>query len=348
MKAWQLGPQGFGLHNLRLVDIEAQRPGPGQVLVRIHAVSLNYRDWLMVQGLYNPRQKLPLVPCSDGAGVVVAVGEGVVRWKPGDRVCAIFAQGWLCGPVTREKVSGTLGGPLDGMLRELAVFAENGLVGVPSHLSDAEAACLPCAGVTAWNAIVEQGGVKAGDIVLVQGTGGVSIFASQFAQMHGARVIVTSSSDDKLAIAVGELGVWQGINYVSTRDWEKRVRELAGGVGVDHVIEVGGAGTLARSLKAVRMGGTISVIGQLSGNTTEISLIPILMQNVRLQGVLVGSRETFENMNRAIAATGMRPVIDGRKRFLFETEVPEAFEVLSRGGHIGKVVVEVFSPSDQA
>jgi NADPH:quinone reductase-like Zn-dependent oxidoreductase len=340
MKAWQLGSQGFGLENLRLVELADPSPGPGQVLVRIRAISLNYRDWLMVQGKYNPRQRLPLVPCSDGSGEVVALGDGVSRWKVGDRVCPIFAQGWVSGPVTREKVSGTLGGPLDGTLRELGVFPETGLVNVPPHLDYAEAACLPCAGVTAWNAIVEQGGVKAGDTVLVQGTGGVSLFALQFARMHGARVIVTSSSDEKLAFVARELGAWECINYASTPDWEKRVRESTGGTGVDHIVEVGGAGTLAKSLKAIRMGGTISVIGQLSGNTTEISLIPILMQNVRLQGVLVGSRETFENLNRAIATTGLRPVVDGRQRFAFESDVPEAFEVLSRGGHVGKIVVE--------
>ncbi len=336
MRAWEI--QQFGLDGLRLSEREQPAPGPGQVLVRIHAASLNFRDVLMVQGRYNPRQKLPLVPCSDGAGEVVEIGEGVTQWRPGDRVCGIFAQGWQCGRVSREKAATTLGGPLDGMLREYAVLHESGLVAIPQHLDYAQAACLPCAGVTAWNAIVEQGQVKAGDVVLVQGTGGVSLFAMQFALLHGARVIVTSSSDEKLA-AARALGAWECINYKSTPDWEKRARELTGGLGADHIVEVGGAGTLARSLKAIRMGGAISIIGQLTGNVTEVNLIPILMQNVRLQGVMVGSRETFENMNRAIEANKLRPVIDAR-RFAFE-DAKSAFELMRHGGHFGKIVVEI-------
>jgi NADPH:quinone reductase-like Zn-dependent oxidoreductase len=222
------------------------------------------------------------------------------------------------------------------MLREIAVFRESGLVAIPDHLGYREAACLPCAGVTAWNAIVEQGQVKAGDTVLVQGTGGVSLFALQFAQLQGARVIATSSSDQKLRAAT-ELGAHETINYREVPDWEKRARELTGGAGVDHIIEVGGAGTLARSLKAIRMGGTVSIIGQLTGNTTEISLIPILMQNVRLQGVIVGNRETFINMNRAIALHKLRPAIDHRT-FQFH-DAPEAFAHMRDGAHYGKVVI---------
>ena len=331
MKAWEI-PR-FG--ELQLAERpDPEPPGPGQALVRIHAVSLNYRDWLTVQGLYNPRQRLPLIPCSDGAGEVVATGAGVTRVKPGDRVCANFAQSWISGRLTREKVAATLGGPSDGMLRESAVFDAEGLVKVPGHLGYRQAACLPCAGVTAWNAIVEQGRIKAGDTVLVQGTGGVSTFAMQFARMHGARVIVLSSSDAKLALA----GASEGINYTHMLDWDKRVRELTGGVGVDHIVEVGGAGTLARSLKAIRMGGTISIIGQLSGNSTELNLIPILMQNIRLQGVIVGSRETFEAMNRAISVNLLKPVMDSQEFGM--AEVREAFERLSTGSHVGKITIQ--------
>ena len=331
MRAWQM--EQFGLDGLKLVDRpDPAPPGPGRALVRIHAVSLNYRDWLTVQGLYNPRQKLPLIPCSDGAGEVIAVGEGVMRVKPGDRVCAIFAQGWHSGRISREKLT-TLGGPLDGMLCDLAVFDAEGLVPFPEHLSYQEAACLPCAGVTAWNAIVEQGRVQAGDTVVVQGTGGVSTFAMQFAKLQGARVIVLSSSDTKLAA----VGASEGINYRTIPDWDKRVRELTGGVGADHIVEVGGAGTLARSLKAARMGGTISVIGQLSGNSAEINLIPILMHNIRLQGVMVGSRETFESMNRAIATNKLRPILD-TKELTFK-EAKAGFEHLSTGGHVGKITL---------
>lgn len=331
MRAWEL--RQFGLDGLGLADRPDLAPGPGQVLVRIRAASLNYRDWLMVQGKYNPRQKLPLIPCSDGAGEVIVTGPGVTKLKPGDRVMGCFSQGWLSGTPTRDKISHSLGGPVDGMLTELAVFPEDGVARTPEHLSDAEAASLPCAATTAWNALVEQGRIKAGDVVLVQGTGGVSIFALQFAKLAGARVIVTSSSDAKLNRAHA-LGADDTINYRSEPEWAKRARELTGGNGVDHVVEVGGAGTLAQSMKAVRIGGTISVIGVLAGNASELNVIPILMQNLRLQGVMVGSKEIFENMNRAIVLNKLKPVID--RIFAFE-EAPAAFEYLASGAHFGKV-----------
>jgi len=333
MRAWEI--RQFGLDGLALSDRPDPVAGPGQILVRVRAASLNYRDWLMVQGKYNPRQKLPLIPCSDGAGEVIAVGSGVTKWKTGDRVMGCFSQGWIGGPPTRDKISRALGGPLDGMLTELAVFPEDGLTRTPAHLTDAEAATLPCAATTAWNALVEQGQIKAGDIVLVQGTGGVSLFALQFAKLAGARVIVTSSSDAKLerarALAADAL-----INYKSEADWSKKARELTGGIGVDHIVEVGGAGTLAQSLKAVRVGGTVSIIGVLAGTASELNVIPILMQNLRLQGVIVGSKEVFENMNRAIAQNLLKPVVD--RTFPFE-EAPTAFEHLASGTHFGKVCV---------
>jgi NADPH:quinone reductase-like Zn-dependent oxidoreductase len=339
MKAWRI--HGFGLPGdggLSLDEIpDPDPPGPGQALVRIHAVSLNYRDLLMAQGLYNPRQKLPLVPCSDGAGEVIATGGGVTRVQPGDRVCAAFAQGWRGGRLTSEKVAmTTLGGPLDGMLREYAVFDAEGLVRIPDHLDYRQASALPCAAVTAWNAIVEQGQVKAGDTVVAQGTGGVSLFAMQFARMHGARVIVLSSSDAKLEAAGAGA---DGVNYTATPDWDKRVRDMTGGVGADHLIEVGGAGTLARSLKAVRMGGTISVIGQLTGNATELNLIPVLMRNIRLQGVLVGSREMFESMNQAISWNRLTPVLDAKVFDMHETL--KALEHLRTARHVGKITIQV-------
>ncbi len=331
MRAWEL--RQFGLAGLTLADRPDPIAGPGQVLIRVHAASLNYRDWLMVQGKYNPRQKLPLIPCSDGAGEIVAVGEGVTKWKTGDRVMGCFSQGWLGGAPTRDKIGRALGGPVDGMLTELAAFPEDGVACTPEHLSDAEAASLPCAATTAWNALVEQGRIKAGDVVLVQGTGGVSIFALQFAKLMGARAIVTSSSDAKLDRA-RSLGADETINYKTDADWAKRARELTGGIGVDHVVEVGGAGTLGQSLKAVCVGGTISVIGVLAGNASEVNVIPILMQNVRLQGVIVGSKETFESMNRAIAQNKMKPAID---RIFALDEAPAAFEYLACGAHFGKV-----------
>ena len=327
----------FGLDNLVLADRPDPRPGPGQVLVRLRAASINYRDLLTVEGKYNPKQKLPLIPCSDGAGEVVEAGEGVTRVQPGERVCTVFAQKWISGRPTRERLRSTLGGPLDGTLAELAVFDEEGLVKTPDHLSDEEAATLPCAAVTAWTALVAEGGVTAGDTVLVQGTGGVSLFALQIAKMLGARVIATSSQDEKLE-RVRQMGADGLINYREVPDWGKRAKELTGGTGVDHVVEVGGAGTLAQSLQALRFGGTVSLIGNLAGTKAEILLTHVFMQNIRIHGILVGPRESFEALNRAVALHGMRPVVD--RVFPLE-EARAAMEHMAAGGHFGKIVVRV-------
>lgn len=327
----------FGLENLALVERPDPRPGPGQALVRLRAASLNFRDLLTVEGKYNPKQKLPLIPCSDGAGEVVEVGEGVTRVKAGDRVCTVFAQKWLAGRPTRERLRSTLGGPLDGTLAELAVFDQEGLVRTPDVLTDEEAATLPCAAVTAWSALVTEGNLTAGDTVLVQGTGGVSLFALQLAKILGARVIATSSSDEKLA-RVRAMGADETINYDELPLWGARARELTGGNGVDHVVEVGGAGTLQQSLQATRFGGTISLIGNLAGTKTELLLTHVFMQKIRLQGILVGDRESFEAMNRAIAQNGLKPVIDCV--FPLE-EAPAAFAHMAAGGHFGKIVVQI-------
>jgi NADPH:quinone reductase-like Zn-dependent oxidoreductase len=336
MKAYEI-QGGFGIDNLKITKRPEPAPGPGQVCVRVRACSLNYRDYMTVTGAYNPRQRLPLVPCSDGAGEVAAVGEGATRFKPGDRVMGIFAQAWLAGEPTPEVRKTTLGGPLDGMLAEGIVLHESGLVPVPRHLSFEEAACLPCAGVTAWNALFEERSVKPGDTVLLQGTGGVSIFALQFAKAAGARVIITSSSDEKLKRAK-ELGAWETVNYTATPEWDKRVLELTDGEGADHVVEVGGAGTLERSLKAARIGGSVSVIGVLSGAKAEVAVTWILMKGVRLRGVFVGSRATFEAMNRAVTLHEIQPVVD--RVFPFE-KAPDAFRLMQQGGHFGKIVVKV-------
>jgi NADPH:quinone reductase-like Zn-dependent oxidoreductase len=333
MRAWEL--RHFTLDGLQLGERPDPDPGPGEAVVQVRAVSLNYRDWLMILGDYNPRQPLPLVPCSDGAGEVVAVGPGVTGVKPGDRVMGAFSQTWIGGPPTREKLRGTLGGPLDGMLAERVTLRAEGLVHVPAYLSDLEAATLPCSAVTAWHALIEETPLAAGDTVLVQGTGGVSISALQIALLHGARVIVTSSSDDKLARA-RTLGAWQTVNYVTTPEWDKAARALTGGAGVDHVIDVGGAGTLARSLRAVRVGGTVSIIGVLAGKTADVLTTLILMQNLRLQGILVGSREMFARMARAFEHHGVRPVVD--RVFPFE-EARDAFRYLASGQHFGKIVI---------
>jgi len=336
MKVFEI-QKTFGLDSLVLAERRDPVPGPRQVLLRVRAVSLNYRDLLVVKGSYYPKQPLPLIPLSDALGDVLGIGDGVTRVKVGDRVSPIFCQKWLAGPASRAKLLSALGGPLDGTLAEQMIVDEEGLVKVPDHLSDEEAATLPCAAVTAWSALVEQGGLRAGDTLLTLGTGGVSIFALQIAKRLGARVIVTSSSDAKLERAKS-LGADEIVNYQATPDWDRKVKELTGGVGADHVLEVGGGGTFAKSVRAVRVAGQISLIGVLSGNTTEVNLAPILMQNIRVQGVIVGSRETFEGLNRAVGLHRLRPVVD--RVFPF-AEARQAFEHMAGQGHFGKIVLRV-------
>jgi len=325
-----------GIDSLMLTEREAPKAGPGQVLIRVHAVSLNYRDLLIAQGRYPRGLKLPLIPMSDGAGEVVETGAGVTRVKRGDRVAGIFMQNWLCGEVSATAARGALGGSLDGMLAEYVVLSQEGVVHIPSHLSYEEAAALPCAAVTAWNALTSWM-LKPGISVLAQGTGGVSIFALQFAKVTGARVIVTSSSDEKLKKAEG-LGASALINYSLTPDWDQKAIELTNGVGIDHIVEVGGWGTLARSMNAVRVGGRISLIGLLTGAEGAVNPMPILGKQIQLQGIFVGSRDMFESMNRAIAVHQLRPVID--RVFEFR-EAREALRYLESGSHFGKVVIRV-------
>ncbi len=307
MKAYEA--RQFGIDNLAPVERDEPQATAGEVVVKFHAASLNYRDLMFVKGTYNPRAKLPAVPFSDGAGEVVATGEGVTKWKVGDRVCPIFVQSWLEGPPSTQKNRSSLGaGDMDGVLREYGAFSEEGLVKIPEHLSFEEAATLPCAAVTAWNALVISGGLKAGETVLALGTGGVSIFALQLAKMHGARVFITSSSDEKLERA-RELGADETINYKKSPDWDKEVLSLTKKTGVDHVIEVGGAGTLSKSLASVRVGGQVDLIGVLASGG-DFNPLSVLMKGVRLQGIFVGSRRMFEDMNRAIEANHLRPVIE--------------------------------------
>ncbi|HYJ92529.1 MAG TPA: NAD(P)-dependent alcohol dehydrogenase [Pyrinomonadaceae bacterium] len=334
MKAYRI--RKFGIGELSLIDIDQPKPQAGEVLVRLRAASLNYRDLMMIEGTYNPRLRLPLVPFSDGAGEVAEIGEDVKRWKVGDRVCPIFMQGWVDGELDYAKSKTTLGGDLDGCLREYGVFNQESLVKIPDHLSFEEAACLPCAGVTAWNALMISGGLKAGDSVLVQGTGGVSIFALQFAKFAGAEVFVTSSSDEKLERA-RNLGADNTLNYRTQEAWDNWVLELTNKRGVDHVVEVGGAGTLQRSMRAVRMGGHIAVIGVVAGNG-EYSHAPIFMKALRLIGVFVGSRTIFEDMNRAIEESGLKPAVD--QIFEFE-DVRSALEYMKSGSHFGKITIRI-------
>jgi NADPH:quinone reductase-like Zn-dependent oxidoreductase len=334
MKTYEL-QNGFGIDQVNLAERPDPRPGPGQVLLRMLAFSLNYRDLLVIKGQYNPKLRLPLVPLSDGVGEVAAVGAGVTRVQVGDRVCPLFMQTWISGDVTDAKARSALGGGNDGVLAEYAVFHEDGVVRVPAHLSSPEAATLPCAALTAWHALVTEGGLTVGDTVLVQGTGGVSLFALQFARLSGARVIATSSSDAKLT-RVLQMGASDGINYKTTPEWGDKARALTGS-GVDHVVEVGGAGTIGQSLRAVRSGGRISLIGVLTGGGS-FNLTPILMKNVCVQGIFVGSRDMFEAMNRAIALHKMRPVVD--RVFAF-SEVREALRHMESGAHLGKVCIEM-------
>ncbi|MDR6884082.1 NAD(P)-dependent alcohol dehydrogenase [Bacillus sp. 3255] len=336
MKVYQI-QGGFGLDHLVAAERPVPVPGPGEVLVKLRAVSLNSRDLGVIGGFYNPHLQEPLIPVSDGVGEVVALGEQVSRLKLGDRVSGIFTQSWISGEPTKANWMSTLGSPLDGLLAEYAVLPEDGLVHVPAYLSDEEAAALPCAAVTAWHAIVEEGKVKAGDTVVVQGTGGVSLFALQFAKLHGATVIVTSSSDEKLE-RVKMLGADAGINYRQSPDWDKAVINLTNGLGADHIIDLGGAVTLNRSISALRVGGQISIVGVLSGARVEgLDLVPAILRKARFQAINVGSRAMFEAMNRAIEHHVLRPVVD--RIFPFEQAV-EALQYLESGEHFGKICIK--------
>jgi NADPH:quinone reductase-like Zn-dependent oxidoreductase len=324
------GPDG-----LICVDRPEPIPAAGQVLIRVRATSLNYRDLMVARAEYGGHQRPNLIPLSDGAGDVVGVGDGVTRVKIGDRVAGNFFQTWLAGGITSDKMREDLGGGIDGMLAEYVILSADGVVPLPPHLTYEESATLPCAALTAWNALVVQGGVKAGDTVLVLGTGGVSIFALQFAKLHGARVIATSGSEAKLSRA-RILGADETINYIRTPHWERTVWELTDKRGVDHVIEVGGAGTLEKSLQSVRYGGRVSLIGVLSGLGGTVNPLPVLAKSVTMQGIYVGSREMFETMNRAIDQTALKPVID---RVFSFAAAPEAYRYLQSAAHTGKVVI---------
>jgi len=336
MKAYEVVRGSSSLEGLRRTDRTEPRPGPGEVLIRVRATSLNYRDHMVVMGNYFAAVERDTIPLSDGAGEVVSVGPGVTKFRKDDRVVGTFFQSWVDGPRTR--LSPALGVPLDGTLAELIALREDGVVSIPPHLSFEEAATLPCAGVTAWNALMVSGTrIKAGDTVLCLGTGGVSTLAMQFALAAGARVIITSSNDEKLAKA-RELGAWEGINYKSHPDWQKEVLRLTGGRGVDCVIEVGGVGTLARSYEAIGFGGKIQLIGFLGGPTGEQNPTALLMKAGNLHGIGVGSTAMFEDMNRAIEVNGIKPVV-GRV-FPFE-EAPEAFRRFAAGDFFGKIVITV-------
>jgi NADPH:quinone reductase-like Zn-dependent oxidoreductase len=328
-------PKPQGIDSLALVERPDPVPGLRQVLVRVRATSLNYRDLITVEGNYARAAPKPdLIPLSDGAGEVVAVGAGVSRVKVGDRVAGCFMQKWSGGAIDDAATASAMGGAIDGMLTELAVLEEDGVVKLPAGLSFEQGATLPCAGVTAWHALVEIGKLKAGDLVLVQGSGGVSIFALQFARAFGARVIATSSSAAKAA-RLKQMGAEAVIDYRATPDWDQELMKLTGGRGADLVVEVGGAGTLPRSFQAARIAGKIAVIGLLSG-AAQVDPMPILRRNLHVQGLYVGNKQMFEAMNRAIEANGLKPVID--KVFAF-AEAKDAYRHLKSQNHFGKVVI---------
>ena len=335
MKVWQIS--SFGLDGLEMKELPKPKPGPGQVLVKVHAVSLNYRDLLMVKGQYNPKKRLPAIPCSDGAGEIEEVGEGVTSLNVGQRVAGIFMQNWLEGGPTAERIRGALGGDIDGTLAEYVVLQEQGVVPAPENLSYLQTATLPCAGVTAWNAVVHAAEVKPGETVAILGTGGVSIFALQFARLLGASVVGISSSDEKLERAKA-LGLNAGLNYKRTPAWSQWVLEQTGNRGADLIVEVGGAGTLNQSLKAVRMGGVVAQIGVLSQSDQPLQITAILHRQVQVKGIYVGSRAHFEKMNRAIAANNLQPVVD--RVFPFD-QVRQALQTMEAADHFGKIVIQV-------
>lgn len=343
MKALQVTAPG-GLDRLHLIEQPDPVPGPGEVLLRLRAVSLNYRDLLMVQGRYARSDfAFPITPFSDGCGMVEAIGPGVTRVKPGDRVAPLFFQAWLAGAATPETSASALGHLIPGVGRELAVYSEQGVSKVPAFLTDQQVAALPCAALTAWRALFHDARLLPGQTVLLQGTGGVSIFGLQFAHAAGMETIVTSSSDEKLARARA-LGARHAINYRTQPEWSKEVRRVTNGRGVDFVMEVGGQNTLKESLKSVRLGGHIAIIGVLSGSRESLLIPAVISTNARLQGVSVGSRQMFEAMTRAIERQRIEPVID--KVFPWQ-DARAALEAMERGEHFGKIALE-FSSSDTA
>ncbi len=334
MRVWEVQNE-WGIDSLRLVEKPEPEPGLGEIVVAMRAASLNYRDLLTVQGM-GAASEPPLIPFSDGAGEVLRVGEGVTRVAVGDRVCPMFFQSWLDGGPAAEKRSQSLGGPLAGVLQEQMVLSAEGVSRFAPHLSYTEAATLPCAALTAWRALMVEGELRPGQTVLLQGTGGVSTFALQFAKAAGARVIVTSSSDAKLERARA-MGADHLINYRSTPEWAEAALEVTDGLGVDHVLEVGGKDTVNQSLQAARVGGRVMVIGVLSGFAQEIAMRSIYYKNIRMIGMSVGSRRHFEDMTAAIAVNGLKPVIDTVLPF---EAVPDALRRMQAGEHQGKICIE--------
>ena len=326
----------WGIDNLKLSVRPKPEPGPGEVLVRMKASSLNYRDLVVPERGYGSHTgTLPLIPLSDGVGEVTAVGSGVRRVAPGDRVCPTFFQRWTGGEPDLERLTSSLGGPIDGTMAEYMCLSEIGVVKVPAYLTDTEAATLPCAALTAWSTLTTCASTKPGDRVLVQGCGGVALFAVMFARLLGAHVTVITSSDERIA-RVRQLGADAAVNYRAMPEWAKATREITGGRGYDLIFELGGEKTLPQSLRCIRPGGTVAMIGILSGSTMAAALGSIITRQVRLQGVTVGHRDGFEAMLRAIDQHQVRPPVD--RVFAFE-ELKEAMAYLKSGAQFGKVCI---------
>lgn len=322
-----------GLDSLEVVDLpDPGQPGPGAIRVRLHATTINYHDYGVASGRTPTANGRVLM--ADGAGVVEAVGPGVSEFAPGDAVVSHFFPGWIDGPPTVGDFAGTPGDGIDGFACEVAVRPAAAFTHAPAGYSHVEAAAITTAGLTAWRALVADGGLKPGDTVLALGTGGVSIWALQLAKQAGARVAITSSSDDKLARA-RDLGADHTINYRTHQNWGDKVREWAAG-GVDHVVEVGGPGTLAQSIQAVRVGGHIHLIGVLTGRSGEVPTAALMAKQARLQGLIVGSRRQQQDLVRALEAAPLRPVID--RVFKLE-ELADAFRHEESGSHFGKIGV---------
>ena len=326
----------FGLDHLHTKSSPSPKPGHGEVLIQVKAVSLNYRDVMVIDGRYHPKLPLPAVPISDGAGVVAAIGDHVDRVAIGDRVMTHFIPDWIDGPFRGEYVKTSLGTPGAGLAAEQVVLPAQAVLPIPDGYSFAEAATLPIAALTAWSALVTEGGLKTGQTVLTLGTGGVSLFALQLAKAMGVRVIITSSSDEKLAKA-SRLGADETINYQTTPEWDRVVLDRTSGVGVDVVVETGGSGTLERSLRATMPGGTIAFLGAITGLRSMLNMAPMLMKRLHLAGIYVDSRQNFEKLNLFLSAHRIKPIID--RTFPFE-QLPGALLHLQGGTHFGKVVVE--------
>ncbi|MEM9701885.1 MAG: NAD(P)-dependent alcohol dehydrogenase [Planctomycetota bacterium] len=326
-----------GPEALERVERPDPAPGPGEVVVAMKAASLNYRDTIVCAGGYPRNDSFPCVPLSDGAGVVETIGDGVTSLAVGDRVVNTFFRDWIGGEPDEAAMRSAHGGGIDGVLAEKVCFPQRALLPIPAHLSFEEAACLPCAAVTAWQSLFVKGGLTAGETVLCLGTGGVSVFALQLAKAAGATVFITSSSDEKLERAK-ELGADGTVNYRQTPDWHKAVRGLTDGRGVDHVVEVGGLGTLEKSMRACALNGRIGLIGVLTGLDGAVNPLPCVFERLSINGIYVGSRQMFAAMNRHLAVNDIRPVID--RTFPFDDAVA-AYRHLQSGSHFGKVVVTI-------